>query len=206
MSPYVDRIVATIREAEVALTEDVREQQQRWEFRVRQGRVWFDKEVQRAHKQLKQGIGSFLKHGSVLNLLTTPVIYSLCLPIVLLDVWVSLYQWICFPVYGVALVPRKPYFAIDRHKLAYLNAIEKANCTYCSYANGVFAYVREVGARTEQYWCPIKHARLVESAHPRYASFLDYGDASGYRRELSGIRETLAPQRSRPARRKRAKR
>jgi hypothetical protein len=103
-------------------------------------------------------------------------------------------------------VPRKPYFAIDRHKLAYLNAIEKANCTYCSYANGVVAYVREVGARTEQYWCPIKHARLVESVHPRSALFLDYGDASGYRRELSGIREALAPQRSRPARRKRVKR
>jgi hypothetical protein len=34
-----------------------------------------------------------------------------------------------------------------------------------AYANGVFAYVREVGSRTEQYWCPIKHARRVLGVH-----------------------------------------
>jgi hypothetical protein len=32
---------------------------------------------------------------------------------------------------------------IDRHRLGYLNVIEKANCVYCSYANGVVAYVRD---------------------------------------------------------------
>ena len=94
MSRYVDRIVATIHEAEEALSEDVRDQQKRWQYGLHRRRVWFDKEVRHAHKQLKQGIPSFLRHGSVLNLLTTPIIYSLSLPFVLLDVWVSLYQWI----------------------------------------------------------------------------------------------------------------
>jgi len=154
MSRYVDRIVATIHEAEEALSEDVRDQQKRWRYSLHQRRVWFDKEVRHAHKQLKQGIPSFLRHGSVLNLLTTPIIYSLSLPFVLLDFWVSLYQWICFPIYGIDRVARRRYFVIDRHKLGYLNAIEKANCMYCSYANGVVAYVREIAGRTEQYWCP----------------------------------------------------
>ena len=70
----------------------------------------------------------------------------------------------CFPIYGIERVQRRRYFAIDRHTLAYLNAIEKANCLYCSHANGVIAYVREVAARTEQYWCPIKHCQPTIAA------------------------------------------
>jgi hypothetical protein len=83
------------------------------------------------------------------------------------------------------------YFAIDRHKLAYLNGIEKVSCTFCSYANGLIAYVREVAARTEQYWCPIQHARVVPAPHQRYQVFLDYGDAHGYRKDLPALRHAL---------------
>jgi hypothetical protein len=206
MSPYVDRIVASIREAEDALSEDVRAQQQRWQYGVRRGRVWFDKEARRVHKHLKQSVPTFLGQGSLLNLLTTPLIYSLSLPLVLLDLWVSLYQWICFPIYGIARVSRTRYFVIDHHKLGYLNAIEKANCLYCSYANGLFAYVREVGGRTERFWCPIKHSRPIAAPHAHYQLFFDYGDAAGYHRGLSGIREALERERSAPARATRAKR
>jgi len=60
---------------------------------------------------------------------------------------------------------------------------------YCSYANGLIAYVREVASRTEQCWCPIKHARRVIAAHDHYAAFLDYGDAEAYRRKLQALRE-----------------
>jgi hypothetical protein len=63
-----------------------------------------------------------------------------------------------------------------------LNALEKLNCVYCSYANGLIAYVREIAGRTEQYWCPIKHARRVIGAHPHYAQFQDYGDAAAFRK------------------------
>jgi hypothetical protein len=203
MSRHVHRVVADIRDADDALFEDVHDQQRQSRSGVRRGRGWFDKEVRQAHRRLKQGITSFLRHGSVLNLLTTPIIYSLCLPFILLDVWVSLYQWICFPIYGIERVQRRRYFAIDRHKLAYLNAIEKANCLYCSYVNGAVGYVREIAARTEQYWCPIKHARPIPTPHANYPRFFDYGDAAGYRRGLREIRRTLADQPSRPIRSRR---
>ena len=98
---------------------------------------------------------------SLLSLLTAPVIYSLIVPLAILDLWTTVYQWVCFYVYGIDRVPRRAHFVIDRHKLSYLNAIEKANCTFCSYATGLIAYVREVAARTEQYWGPIKHARAL---------------------------------------------
>jgi hypothetical protein len=94
-------------------------------------------------------------------------------------------------LYGIACVPRRGYFIIDRHKLSYLNVLEKLNCDYCSYANGLLAYVREIAARTEQYWCPIKHARAIHHPHPHYHNFVDYGDASGYRSELITLRRAL---------------
>jgi len=205
-SPHVDRIVTGLREAEEDLTRGVRRQQRRWRYRVRRGRVWFDDEARRVHKRFKQGVPAFLRDASLSNLLTAPIIYSLCVPMLLLDLWITMYQWTCFPVYGIARVSRRSFFFIDRHKLAYLNAIEKANCMYCSYATGLFAYVREVAARTELYWCPIKHARSVRAPHPHYHRFFDYGDAEGYRLHLPALRRTLnRPYRLTPGRTARQK-
>jgi len=39
------------------------------------------------------------------------------------------------------------------------------------YENGLAGYFREIAARTEQYWCPIKHARRIKAAHGRYPRF-----------------------------------
>ena len=61
--------------------------------------------------------------------------------------------------------------------------------------SGLVAYVREVAGRTEQYWCPIKHARRILGAHERYNRFSDYGDAEAYHRELDELRADLARKR-----------
>ncbi|MDO8678203.1 MAG: hypothetical protein Q7R30_06520 [Acidobacteriota bacterium] len=86
---------------------------------------------------------------------------------------------------------RRACFAIDRHKLAYLNAFEKFNCLFCRYANGLIACVGEVAARTEQYWCPIRHARRTRQPHQHYDAFVDYGDSAAYRRQLPRLRAAL---------------
>ena len=160
--------------------------------RAHAGPIWFDDDVVAAHRRMKQPVPKYIWTGSLLNLLTTPLIYSVCLPFVILDLWVTLYQWTCFPIYGIARVPRQPYFAFDRRRLAYLNIIEKMGCTYCSYANGLIAYVREVTARTERYWCPIKHAQPVPDPHTHYEHFVGYGDGEAYHRELPAQRRALS--------------
>lgn len=143
------------------------------------------------HYGFKPPLLRYLLSGDVATVLTAPIIYSLIVPFVLLDAWVSLYQAWCFRAWGLAPVRRRAYLSIDRHKLAYLNGLEKLNCLYCSYVNGLIAYVREVAARTEQYWCPIRHARRVRHPHERYASFAMYGDAAGFRRSLPSQRADL---------------
>jgi len=147
--------------------------------------------VRAVHRRFRTGLWPYFWRGDMPTLLTAPVIYSVALPFVLLDGWVSFYQAICFRAWGIARVRRRSYFAIDRHKLAYLNSIEKLNCLFCSYANGLLAFVREVAARTEQYWCPIRHARRVRGAHERYPSFVPYGEPRAYRRQLPRLRDAL---------------
>jgi hypothetical protein len=109
-----------------------------------------------------------------------------------MDLFVSIYQAICFPVYGIAKVRRADYLVFDRGDLPYLNLLERFNCLYCSYGNGVAAYAREIAARTEQYWCPIKYARRLVAAHAHYPKFVDPYDAEHYRRELERLRRELA--------------
>lgn len=127
----------------------------------------------------------------LLTVLTAPLIYSMIVPLLLLDLWASLYQQLCFRIYGVPRVRRGDYLLIDRHRLPYLNVVGKLNCAFCGYGNGVLAYVREIASRTEQYWCPIKHGTEVADPHPRYADFVDYGDAAAYKRKAGPLREKL---------------
>jgi hypothetical protein len=155
-------------------------------------RIQFEHEILAQHKRFKTGLLKYMLSANWLSVLTAPVIYSLIFPMLLLDLAVTIYQHICFRAYGITRVVRSDYFVYDRTHLAYLNLIEKINCAYCSYGNGLMSYAREVVARTEQYWCPIKHARKVLIAHPYYTGFVDYGDAEGYQRELENLRAKLA--------------
>ncbi|MGZ3856899.1 MAG: hypothetical protein ACXVKO_11635 [Bacteriovorax sp.] len=114
------------------------------------------------------------------------------MPLFIFDIWIQCYQFFCFSILNIAKVKRSQYMVFDRGQLKYLNLIEKVNCNYCAYANGLIAFAREVASRTEQYFCPIKHSRKVlPDAHSRYCDFFKYGDAASYRQRLGKLREKL---------------
>ncbi len=157
-------------------------------YELRNGEVWFSKEIKREHRRLKTSLARYVLQSRLLAVLTAPFIYAVIIPFVLLDLFVSVYQAVCFPVYGIPKARRRDYIAIDRKQLGYLNALEGLNCLYCSYGNGVLAYAVEIAGRTEQHWCPIKHARRVQNTHDRYLHFFPYGDAHAYRDKLEKVR------------------
>ena len=168
---------------------------ERFRYTLEGRRVRFASEVKDFQRRFRVSSLNYLLSARLTSLLSSPVIYSMLVPLATLDLAFTLYQHICFRAYGVARVRRRDYLVNDRHKLAYLNTIEKVNCTYCGYANGVIAYSREIVARTEQYWCPIRHARRVHGAHARYPRFFDYGDAEAYqmRRKISKTPDKSGP-------------
>lgn len=188
----IAELTAKIRDLEAELDAEMARRRAELRVGLEQGRIAFEKELLRRHRDLKTALAPYIWNARPPVILTAPFIYALIVPLMLLDLCVSIYQTVCFPVYGIPKVKRADYFVFDRHHLAYLNALEKLNCAYCSYANCLIAYVREIAARTEQYWCPIKHARRVAGSHQRYLAFDDYGNAEGYQQRLAELREKLA--------------
>ncbi|WP_457605715.1 hypothetical protein [Nitratifractor sp.] len=141
--------------------------------------------------QEKIPLWQYIRSGRWPVILTAPVIYGMIVPAVILDLGVTIYQAVCFPVYGIPKVSRRDYIVIDRHHLPYLNLLEKINCVYCGYFNGLIDYVREIASRTEQYWCPIRHARRVRGVPTRYWHFLPYGDGKNLHRRWKELRREI---------------
>jgi hypothetical protein len=191
MNKKVHELVNQIRQLEEELRITLLEQEAKLSYRLEGSKVRFDQAVKSAHKRLKTGLFTWLRNSRPQSFLSAPFVYGMVLPIGLLDISLTVYQRICFRLYDIPRVIRSDFIVIDRHHLAYLNVIEKLNCMYCGYGTGVINYAREIISRTEQYWCPIKHARKVVDAHSRYKTFLDYGDATAYPIELMDFRAAL---------------
>lgn len=161
-------------------------------YRLHAGRAVFERQVRAQHLKLRKGILAFLRASRLVDFVViAPVTYSLLIPFALLDIAIWVYQSVCFPLWKIPRVRRADYIVIDRHRLPYLNGIQKLNCMYCSYANGLIALVREVAGRTEAYWCPIKHALRTQAPHEHYVRFLDYGDAAGFVDRAEAYRDEL---------------
>lgn len=174
-----------------ALQEEVEDSYRQAREELERQRLLLSGDFLRWQHRHKIGLIRFILSARPWVVLTAPIIYLGWIPFLLLDLFITVYQGICFPIYHIPKVNRTNYLIFDREQLAYLNLIERFNCFYCAYGNGVSAYAREVAARTEQYWCPIKHARRVVAAHDHYPKFFDHGDAETYRRELQRLRLEL---------------
>jgi len=198
MNPKIEELIQTLKVIEEEMESEFRKKREEFRFTVEEKRVRFAEEVILQGRALKIGLLRYLREAHPFNVLTAPVIYTGFIPLLFLDLFVTLYQTICFPVYGIPKARRGDYMVFDRGDLPYLNALEKFNCFYCSYANGLAAYFREVAARTEQYWCPIKHARRIRSAHQRYPRFFEYGDADSYRKGLERLRRQFESNKTPP--------
>jgi len=200
MNPKIEELIQTLKVIEEEMEAEFRKRREEFRFTVEEKRVRFAEEVILQGRTLKIGLLRYLREAHPFNVLTAPVIYTGFIPLLFLDMFVTLYQIICFPVYGIPKARRGDYMVFDRGDLPYLNALEKFNCFYCSYASGLAAYFRDVAARTEQYWCPIKHARRIRNAHQRYPRFFEYGDAESYRKGLERLRRQFEANKTPPDR------
>ena len=192
MDDRIRRLLDQITSLDEELREVLHEQETRLFYQIHGKRVEFERSIRDTHLRLKTGLVRWFLAVRPLNYFTAPVIYGFIVPLAFLDICITIYQATCFPIYGIPKARRSNYIVMDHQQLAYLNIVEKFHCLYCSYATGLVAYAREIAARTEQYFCPIKHARRVLGSHARYAHFLDYGDAADFSAKLEKFRSELA--------------
>lgn len=196
MSDRLQILLSEIQVLEAAVEEELHRAQKKAAFQIRAGKIFFAKDILKFHRSFRQGVIRYLLNSNFLFVLTSPVIYSMVIPALAVDVFCVVYQAICFPVYQIPKVRRRDYIRFDRHKLAYLNGVEKLNCDFCAYFNGSIAFAREIASRTEQYWCPVRHAMAIKGAHKRYDKFAEFGDAEVYRAKLNQLRKELQSEKS----------
>ena len=185
MKKQIQAIQGRIMELEKELEEEVSRAKEKFFYTISERKIQFDKSVIAYHKKLRKSWLWTLMNAGFINVLVSPLTYLMIFPLAILDLFAFAFQSICFPAYGIKKVPRADFIVIDRHQLKYLNIFEKFNCMYCGYATGLMGYAREIAARTEEYWCPIKHAHRIKIPHSRYRNFEEYGDGDGYAERLS---------------------
>lgn len=180
MNSKIDEIFDAIRVLEENLKQELEKEEERLSLNLLS-----------AQKKFKEGLLQYLWRTPILHYLTAPIIYAGIIPAFILEIFLFVYQKVNFRVYKIAPVSRNEYFVYDRASLDFLNIIEKINCFYCSYFSGLLQYTLEIVGRTEQFWCPIRHARKLHAQHSHYTKFTPYGDGKRYREELAKLRKDL---------------
>jgi len=185
MQTKITKILKHIESLYKDLEKEYQQAAKSYGFSLSGKKIIFLEAIRKRNKKIKESAFHYVFTASFRHLLSIPFIWAMIIPIFLLDIGLWIYQAFAFPLYGIPKVKRRDYIIYDRKFLSYLNVIQKLNCTYCTYANGLFAYAVEIGARTERYWCPIKAAKHPRVTHSLYAEFADYGDPKGFKQKFN---------------------
>jgi hypothetical protein len=158
---------------------------EKYGFSIQKRTVTFLKEIREYNKKFRIPAWKYVVPTNVRHFLSLPFIYMMIFPALILDLFLTIYNLTALPLYHIPRVKRREYIVYDRQFLSYLNVIQKVNCLYCTYVNGLFAYASELGARTERYWCPIKAAHKPLVHHGWYGDFADYGNPEEWAKKFN---------------------
>lgn len=161
----------------------------KYDFSFSQWRIIFSQKAQQYQKNFKTPLAKYVIPKSYRHILSMPFIYGMIIPAIFLDISLFIYQHTAFRLYRIPIVKRSDYIVFDRRHLSYLNFMQKINCIYCSYVNGLFQFSVEVAGRTEKYWCPIKAARRKAGVHAWEEYFADFWDPEGFLKAFNSNKE-----------------
>jgi hypothetical protein len=181
-----------------SLNNDLREEygrlSEKYGFSLSEKRVIFIDEIRKRNKSMKLPKWRFpLSMMNIRQIIAIPFILGMIVPAIFLDICITIYHAVAFPLYGIPRVKRYEYIIFDRRFLDYLNIIQKVQCLYCSYVNGLFAYAVEIAARTERYWCPLKAAHKPKFSHGWYKDFADYGNPEEWKEKYHHDEKSFKP-------------
>lgn len=189
MNDKIREMLEEIETLKAKLAEEIDKQESHISYEIKNGYVTFEKEVLAKQRENMKNLLSWFREVPLAHFLTAPLIYAMIIPAVVFDVLLFIYQQVVFRVFMFQLIKRSDYMVFDHHYLGYLNPIEKLNCLYCSYFNGLMLYASAIAGRSELHFCPIKHAKKIISQHKYYEEFLSYGDEEDYQKKLKELRE-----------------
>lgn len=152
--------------------------------------------ISRELKRYKEQIALQKLHEKQLTnikyLLSTPFIYGMIVPMLFFHILIEIYHRVCFYLYDMEYIDYRNHFRFDRHRIGGISPLQKFNCIYCEYGNGLASFTKEVIGKTEAFWCPIKHEDSPESPHAYYQQFMEYGNGRNFEEKRETVREKLS--------------
>lgn len=189
MNDKIKEIIEEIEAMKLKLAEEISLQEEHISYEIKNGYTTFENEVLAKQKENMKNLLVWFRDIPLVYLLSAPLIYGMIIPVMFLDVILFVYQQVIFRIYKFEFIKRSDYVIFDHQHLGYLNSIEKLNCMYCSYFNGLMQYASVIAGRTELFFCPIKHAKRIVYEHKYYNKYLFYGDGEEYQKKLKKLRE-----------------
>ncbi len=189
MSDRIREMIEEIEAMKVKLGEEIAQEEKDISYEIQNGYVKFEKEVFDRQKENMKHLLAWFSEIPFLHLLSSPLVYAMIIPALFLDIMLFIYQKVVSRVFHLEFNKRNDYIVFDRQYLGYLNVIEKFNCLYCSYFNGLMQYASSIASRTELFFCPIRHAKKIAYRHEYYDAYLIYGDGEKYQEELKELRK-----------------
>ena len=189
MSDKIKEIMEEIESMKIRLGEEIAQHEKDISYEIQNGYVRFEKEVLDKQKENMKNLFTWFRDIPLLHLLASPLVYAMVIPAIFFDIILFVYQQVIFRIFKFKFIKRSDYILFDRQYLGYLNSIEKLNCLYCTYFNGLMQYAAAIAGRTELYFCPIKHAKKVAYQHDYYDKFFSYGDEEKYQEKLETLRK-----------------
>src|SRR5210317_1878976 len=103
----IDEILERLYELQKDLEEEIdnvlSEKRELFRYNFEKGKLKFEEGMRALHRAQRTGVWQYVRNAEVKHILVAPIIYLLFVPIILVDFSVSLYQLICFRVYGIPL-------------------------------------------------------------------------------------------------------
>ena len=189
MRSEINHILTDIRKKREELFNAYEQLKKEYGFSIEKRRIIFSKKAKEYNKLFRNSWVDSIFSTQLREFLSIPFIYSVAIPVILMDIVFFIYQQTAFRLYKIPLVKRRDYIVYDRRYLDYLNWIQKFNCIYCSYVNWFLSYAVEIAWRTEKYRCPIKHAHKMKWWHDWQEDFADYGDPETFKKTFCSINE-----------------
>ncbi|HEY5075847.1 MAG TPA: hypothetical protein VII34_14240 [Pyrinomonadaceae bacterium] len=106
MKQRIAGIVGRVHKLESELEVEFARRRLELAFIVKGRAVQFEGRVLRRHRELKTRLSHYSLRARPLLIFAAPVIYSLIIPFVVLDLFIFVYQLIWFPVVGIPSVRR----------------------------------------------------------------------------------------------------
>lgn len=86
------------------LIEELQKQEEDFSYEIRKRKVYCEENSIIQHREYVKRVLSYISDAPIKHMISAPFIWSCVVPALLMDITVSVYQWVCFPIYGIPKV------------------------------------------------------------------------------------------------------